>query len=96
LQDLLYPDPNQVGQATYGMANNFYADPGGAYDSNVYSFRGDQKISDKNLLFARVGLTMTNGDTYRGRAAHLVTALFRARSFLPGLTLFARACWHRV
>ena len=48
------------------MANNFYADPGGAYDSNVYSFRGDQKISDKNLLFARVGLTMTNGDTYLG------------------------------
>jgi Carboxypeptidase regulatory-like domain len=66
LQDLLYPDPNQVGQGTFGMANNFYADPGGAYDSNVYSFRGDQKISDKNLLFARVGLTMTNGDTYRG------------------------------
>ena len=50
------------------MTNNFYADPGGAYDSNVYSFRVDQKISDKNLLFVRVGLTMTNGDTYLGRS----------------------------
>src|SRR5687767_1059930 len=66
LQDLLYPDPNQPGQGTFGMTNNYFADPGGRYDSNVYSFRGDHKISNKNLLFARVGLTMTNGDTYLG------------------------------
>jgi hypothetical protein len=66
LQDLIYPDPNQVGQGQYGMTNNFYADPGGAFDSDVYSFRGDHRISDKNFLFVRVGLTMQNGDTYRG------------------------------
>jgi hypothetical protein len=66
LQELLYPAPNQPGQGTLGVANNFYADPGGRYDSNVYSFRVDQRISDANLLFVRVGLTITNGDTYYG------------------------------
>lgn len=66
LQDLLYPNPNQPGQGAFQMADNFYADPGGAYNSNVYSFRGDHKISEKNLVFVRVGLTITNGDTYRG------------------------------
>jgi len=65
-QDLLYPDPNQPGQGIYGMTQNFYADPGGAYDSNVYSFRGDHKISERNLLFVRFGMTATNGDTYPG------------------------------
>lgn len=65
-QDLLYPDPNQPGQGIYGMTQNFYADPGGAYDSNVYSIRGDHKISDRNLLFVRFGRTATNGDTYPG------------------------------
>jgi hypothetical protein len=66
VQDLLYPAPNQPGQGTFGIANNFYADPGGRYDSDVYSFRVDQKISNSNLLFARVGLTINNKDTYRG------------------------------
>lgn len=66
LQELLYPLPNQPGQGAFGVADNYYADPGGAYDSNVYSFRVDQRISDSNLLFVRVGLTMKNGDTYRG------------------------------
>ncbi|MCC7236008.1 MAG: TonB-dependent receptor [Bryobacterales bacterium] len=65
-QDLLFPDPNQPGQGIYGMTQNFYADPGGAYDSNVYSIRADHKISDKNLLFVRLGRTATNGDTYPG------------------------------
>jgi len=65
-QDLLYPDPNQPGQGIYGMTQNFYADPGGAFDSNVYSFRVDHKVSDSNLLFVRVGVTATNGDTYPG------------------------------
>lgn len=65
-QDLLFPDPNQPGQGIYGMTQNFYADPGGAYDSNVYSVRVDHKISDRNLLFARLGRTATNGDTYPG------------------------------
>ena len=66
VQDLIYPDPNQPGQGIYGMTQNFYADPGGAYDSNVYSIRGDHRISDRNLLYARVGVTATNGDTYPG------------------------------
>ena len=66
LQEFLYPLPNQPGQGAFGVADNYYADPGGAYDSNVYSFRVDQRISDSNLLFVRVGLTTTNGDTYRG------------------------------
>jgi hypothetical protein len=65
-QDLLYPDPNQPGQGVYGMTDNFYADPGGRYDSDVYSFRVDQKISNKNLLFVRTGLTIANNDTYLG------------------------------
>ncbi|MBI3684333.1 MAG: carboxypeptidase regulatory-like domain-containing protein [Acidobacteria bacterium] len=66
VQDLLYPDPNQPGLGTYGMTNNFYADPGGRFDSDVYSFRVDHKLSGKNLLFARVGLTINNKDTYLG------------------------------
>jgi hypothetical protein len=66
LQDLLYPDPNQPGQGSFGMTNNFYADPGGRYDSDVYSFRVDQKLSDANQLFVRVGLTINNRDTYLG------------------------------
>lgn len=66
VQDLLYPDPNQPGQGAFGMDSNFYADPGGNYDSNVYSFRVDQKISEKNLLYTRVGLTIDNKDLYVG------------------------------
>jgi hypothetical protein len=65
-QDLLYPDPNQTGQGIYGMTQNFYGDPGGAYDSNVYSFRGDHKISSNNLFFVRVGLTISNDNIYPG------------------------------
>ena len=66
-QNLLYPDPNQPGQGIYGMTQNFYGDPGGAYDSNVYSIRVDHKISNNNLLFVRFGRTATNGDTYPGQ-----------------------------
>jgi hypothetical protein len=66
VQDLLYPDPNQPGQGAFGMTNNYYADPGGRYDSDVYSFRVDQKITDANQLFVRVGLTINNRDTYLG------------------------------
>lgn len=66
LQDLLYPDPNRPGEGTYGVANNFYADPGYNFDSNVYSFRVDQKISEQNLLYARVGLTIDNKDYQQG------------------------------
>mgnify|MGYP000921074171 FL=1 len=66
LQNLIYPDPNLPGQGVFGMAQNHYADPGGAYDSNVYSIRGDHQISDKNQLYVRLGRTATNGDTYAG------------------------------
>jgi hypothetical protein len=66
LQDLLYPDPNTPGQGDYGVTENYYADPGGRFDSDVYSIRGDQKISDSNFLFARVGLTINNKDAYPG------------------------------
>jgi hypothetical protein len=66
VQDLLYPDPNQPGQGDFGLDSNFYADPGYSYDSNVYSFRVDHKISDKNILYTRVGLTIDNKDFQRG------------------------------
>lgn len=66
VQNLLYPDPNQQGVGALGMTNNYYADPGGRFDSDVYSFRGDHRFSDKNFLFVRTGLTMQNGDTYVG------------------------------
>ena len=66
VQDIIYPEPNQPGVGTYGLTNNYYADPGGKYDSDVYSFRVDQKLSAKNLLFARVGLTINNLNRYPG------------------------------
>jgi hypothetical protein len=66
VQDLLYPNPNQPGAGIYGLTGNYYADPGQKYDSNVYSFRVDQKISNKNLLFTRVGLTIDNKDHNQG------------------------------
>jgi len=66
VQDMVYPEPNLPGQGIYKMTQNFYADPGGAYNSDVYSFRGDHKISDRNLLFVRVGLTINNLNLYPG------------------------------
>lgn len=66
LQNLIYPDPNQPGQGAFGMTQNHYADPGGAYNSNVYSIRGDHQISSNNQLYVRLGRTATNGDTYAG------------------------------
>ena len=46
--------------------NNYYADPGGRWDSDVYSARIDQKITERNNLFVRVGLTINNKDTWPG------------------------------
>ncbi|MEK7403957.1 MAG: carboxypeptidase regulatory-like domain-containing protein [Acidobacteriota bacterium] len=66
VQDMIYPDPNQPGVGAYGLTNNYYADPGGKYDSDVYSLRVDQKLSARNLLFARVGLTINNRNLYPG------------------------------
>ena len=66
VQDMVYPDPNQPGLGQYQLTDNFFADPGGKYDSDVYSFRVDQKVSNNNMLFTRVGLTLNNKDTYLG------------------------------
>jgi hypothetical protein len=66
LQDLIYPDPNLAGQGSFGLTSNFYGDPGGRFDSDVYSIRGDQRISANNFLFVRAGLTINNKDSYPG------------------------------
>lgn len=66
VQDLIYPNPNLPGQGALGLVNNYYTDPGGKWDSDVYSARIDQKISNRNDLFVRVGLTINNKDTWPG------------------------------
>lgn len=66
VQDLIYPSPNLPGQGEFGLVNNYYSDPGGRWDSDVYSARIDQKISNRNNLFVRVGLTINNKDTWPG------------------------------
>ena len=65
-QNLVYPNPNMPGQGAYGLTANLYADPGGKFDSDVYSVRVDHKITEKNTIFTRVGLTINNKDTYPG------------------------------
>ncbi|HET7214522.1 MAG TPA: carboxypeptidase regulatory-like domain-containing protein [Terriglobia bacterium] len=65
-QTLLYPEPNRPGTGAYGINNNFTFDPGGQFNNDVYSFRVDQKISDRNTMFVRVGITPTNQDHYPG------------------------------
>lgn len=66
VQGMLYPDPNLQGVGEFGIDENFTSDPGYHFDSDVYSFRGDHRISENNFLFARVGITKTNGDTIAG------------------------------
>ena len=66
IQDLLYPSPNQPGTGALGAVDNYYADPGGRFDSDVYSFRVDHKLSDSNSFFVRVGYTQNNKDHYPG------------------------------
>jgi len=66
INDLVYPDPNTPGQGDYGLYANYTADPGGKWDSDVYSVRIDHQISNKNTIFTRVGLTINNKDTYPG------------------------------
>jgi hypothetical protein len=66
LQDLIYPDPNLSGVGTYGLTENFTGDPGAKFDSDVYSIRGDHKITNNNTLYVRVGLTINNKDSYPG------------------------------
>src|SRR5438132_4195843 len=41
-------------------------DPGYQFDADGLSARVDQKISDKNMLFVRVGLTIHNYDVFKG------------------------------
>ncbi len=66
VQNILYPDPNLQGVGAYGLDQNYTSDPGQHFDSDVYSFRGDHRISENNFLFARVGITKTNGDNNAG------------------------------
>ncbi|HVT93493.1 MAG TPA: TonB-dependent receptor [Bryobacteraceae bacterium] len=70
LQDLIYPNPNLAGQGDLGLTNNFYADPGAQFNADNTSVRIDHKISDKNYLFARVGLTIHNQDANPGPLLH--------------------------
>ncbi len=67
VQDLIYPDPNQTGRGAYGLIQNYTADPGFRFDSDVYSIRLDHTISNKNTVFARMGRTANNRDTSLGR-----------------------------
>jgi hypothetical protein len=66
IQDLLYPSPNQPGAGALGVVDNYYADPGGRFDSDVYSFRVDHKLTASNTIFTRVGYTQNNKDHYPG------------------------------
>jgi hypothetical protein len=66
VQKLIYANPNLPGQGSLGLIGNYYADPGGKYDSDVYSARIDQKVTDRNDLFVRVGLTINNKDSWPG------------------------------
>jgi hypothetical protein len=68
LQDLLYPDPNRVhsGLGELGINANYTVDPGFEFNSDVYTIRVDQKISDNNTMFVRFGNTHHNQDVVRG------------------------------
>jgi hypothetical protein len=70
LQDLIYPTPNLPGQGDLGLVNNFYTDPGAQFNADNTSVRIDHKLSDKNYLFARVGLTIHNQDANPGPLLH--------------------------
>ncbi|MGH9845708.1 MAG: TonB-dependent receptor domain-containing protein, partial [Blastocatellia bacterium] len=68
LQGLLYPDPNRVHTALgdFGINANYIIDPGYQFNSDVYSIRVDQKVSNSNTMFVRVGLTKSNQDVIHG------------------------------
>ncbi len=66
VQNLIYPDPNRTGGGAFGLAANYYANPGGAFNSDSVTARVDQKLSDRNNLFVRVGLAIHNQDSYPG------------------------------
>jgi hypothetical protein len=68
LQDLLYPDPNRAhpGLGEFGINDNYTVDPGYQFNSDVFTFRVDQKISDRNTMFVRFGKTHHNQDVING------------------------------
>ncbi len=66
VQGIIYPAPNSPGLGSLGLTNNLVFDPGYQFNSDVYSIRVDQKISDQNQLFVRVGLTINNQDISPG------------------------------
>lgn len=66
VQDMVYPAPNRAGGGTFGLAGNYYANPGGAFNSDSVYTRVDQKLSDRNNLFVTVGLAIHNQDSYPG------------------------------
>jgi len=68
LQDLLYPDPNRshAGLGDFGVNENYTVDPGSQFNSDVYTIRVDQKISDTNTMFVRYGYTHHNQDVGPG------------------------------
>jgi hypothetical protein len=66
LQDLIYPTPNQPGAGIGGLVTNYYADPGGSFDSDVWSARIDHRIGQSNMLYGRIGITQNNKDRYPG------------------------------
>ncbi|MPY89653.1 MAG: hypothetical protein GEU99_17245 [Luteitalea sp.] len=65
-QELVYPAPNQPGTGAFGLNENLTGDPGFQYNSDVYSFRGDHRISDNNNFFVRLGWTKTNQNIASG------------------------------
>ena len=70
LQTLIYPNPNLPGQGALGLVNNYYTDPGAQFNADNMSVRIDHKLTDKNYLFARVGLTIHNQDANPGPLLH--------------------------
>ncbi len=66
LQSMLYPAPNRPGTGDFGIGNNYTYDPGYQFNYDAYSIRVDQKISSRNTMFARLGITAHNQDIDRG------------------------------
>lgn len=66
LQKMLYPAPNRPGTGAFGVGGNYTYDPGYQYNGDIFSVRVDQKISARNTMFARLGITTHNEDISRG------------------------------
>ncbi|PYQ21886.1 MAG: hypothetical protein DMF79_07140, partial [Acidobacteria bacterium] len=68
LQGLMYPDPNRVhsGLGDFGINDNYTIDPGYQFNSDVFTLRVDQKISEHNTMFVRFGKTHHNQDVING------------------------------